>query len=463
MVRLKRDQGSIRPPARGSSLSDPRGLFSARQRGPITIGLLVVAEAMLWLVARPAGEPSARYVGQLLGAEAILLLSVGLVLISVLPWVETWFDGIDRVAIWHRRVEIIGLALLVPHIALASNPAGTAIGRPLAGAVGLFVLAAWAILPRWQSVLPSPLRGLVLAARDAPVLRNIRRVFGGYERWRALHRTTGLFVATGFAHGLLDATPFAHAPVLRWSYVLIGGVGLGFYAYRELLARFFLPHHDYEIDTVHDLGDGLVEIALRPLGRPIEFVAGQFAIVYLEGKDGWHRHPFTIASAPREGIVRFTIKARGDWTSSLHEILEPGMPAVVIGPHGRFDYRKGTDRQLWIAGGVGVAPFLSWLRALDGDLPHRIDFFYAARGEPPFAEEIRAIVARHDSLHAHLIDTSVEGRLTAEDIMARAGAGAGDLSIFMCGPQDMVQTFQAGFRRAGIPARRVRHEYFNWR
>ena len=114
-------------------------------------------------------------------------------------------------------------------------------------------------------------------------------------------------------------------------------------------------------------------------------------MIYLEAKDGWHRHPFTISSAPHEDVVRVTVKALGDYTSRLQELIEPGMPAVIGGPHGRFSHWRGTERQVWIAGGVGVAPFLSWLRALDGQLPHRVDFFYSADGEAPFAEEIREI------------------------------------------------------------------------
>jgi len=441
------------------------GRFVAREVGPATIGVLVCGMGVLWLVARPAGGPTGSYVGQFLGAESILLLSIGLVLISTLPWVEEWFDGIDRAAIWHRRVAITGLVLLAPHILLSSNPHGTTLGGPLGviGAIGLVALALWAILPRWQSVVPSPLRGLVRAAREAPVVRDVRRMFGGYDRWRALHRTTGLFVAAGFVHGVLDGTSFHNAPVLRWSYVAVGAVGVGFYVYRELLARFFLSLHDYEVDAVREIGDGLVEVALRPIGRRVEFVSGQFAMVYLEAKDGWHRHPFTISSAPQEDVLRVTVKALGDYTSRLQELIEPGMPAVIGGPHGRFSHRKGTDRQVWIAGGVGVAPFLSWLRALDAHLPYRVDFFYTADGEAPFADEIRGIADRFESLRAHMIDTSVDGRLTVEHVLAVADSDRSGLSVFMCGPQGMLRSFQTQLRRAGVPSRQIHREYFDWR
>jgi predicted ferric reductase len=439
--------------------------FVARDVGPATISILVVAQAVLWVLAKPSGEPTGRHIGQLFGVESILLLSIGLVLISTLPWVEEWFDGIDRAAIWHRRVAITGLILLAPHILLSSNPDSTALGGPLGliGVIGLVTLALWAILPRWQSVVPRQLRGLVIAARDAPVARDVRRIFGGYDRWRMLHRTTGLFVAAGFAHGVLDATSFDHSAVLRWSYVAVGGIGIAFYVYRELLSRFFRSLHDYQVDAVREIEKGLVEIAMRPIGRGMTFVPGQFAMIYLEAKDGWHRHPFTITSAPHEGVVRVTVKALGDYTSRLQELIEPGMPAVIGGPHGRFSHFRGTDRQVWIAGGVGVAPFLSWVRALNGDLPHRVDFFYAAEGPPPFAAEIREIADRHPSLHAHLIDSSVEGFLTVDRILAAADGDPRALSVFMCGPAGMLRSFTTQLRAAGVKPRRIHREYFDWR
>lgn len=79
-------------------------------------------------------------------------------------------------------------------------------------------------------------------------------------------------------------------------------------------ARHFLSLHDYQVDAVRELDEGLVEVVMRPLGRHVDFVPGRFAMVYLEAKDGWHGHAFTIAGAPHEGLVRVTVKALGDYS-----------------------------------------------------------------------------------------------------------------------------------------------------
>jgi len=70
----------------------------------------------------------------------------------------------------------------------------------------------------------------------------------------------------------------------------------------------------------------------------------------------------------------------------MRESVQPGMPAVIGGPFGRFSHGKGGDHQVWIAGGGGIGPFLSWLRALDDEPgPNRIDFFYTSTdGGAPF-------------------------------------------------------------------------------
>ena len=117
-----------------------------RDVGPVTVAVIAAAYALVWYLGEPDGQAAGSFLGQLFGAESVLLLSIALVLISTLPWVERWFDGIDRAAIWHRRLAIVGLFLLVPHVLLSKGGAN-ARGGSLAviGTVGLVGLALWAV------------------------------------------------------------------------------------------------------------------------------------------------------------------------------------------------------------------------------------------------------------------------------------------------------------------------------
>ncbi|MFJ6088008.1 hypothetical protein ACIQI8_42255 [Streptomyces sp. NPDC092369] len=40
-----------------------------------------------------------------------------------------------------------------------------------------------------------------------------------------------------------------------------------------------------------------------------------------------------------------------------------------------FDHTLGGPRQIWIAGGIGIAPFLGWLTHTAAE-PPRTDLFY---------------------------------------------------------------------------------------
>jgi predicted ferric reductase len=457
-----------------------------RRVGPAGLAVAAAAFALLWVITGPPAGGWVSFAGQLAGAEAVLLMSMAMILISVLPAVETWFDGMDRTAIWHRRLSVTGLVLLAPHVLFSSgdhphhpgaagpNPAGHSgvdLGGPLAqiGVWGLLALGVWAIAPRWRTMLPWIGPHLARSADRLTAYPAVRRVLaasrwvlGGYERWRSLHRLTGLFLAAAFVHGLLDGTMFGAAR-LRWTYVATGTVGLAFYAYRETLARHFLPLHDYQVATVTPVGSGLTELALAPLGKPLTYRPGQFAMLFLETGAGWRRHPFTMSGAPGE-TLRFTIKALGDDTARMQTLVRPGMPAVVGGPHGRFDRARGTERQIWIAGGIGITPFLSWLRALDEHAPPgRVDLFYSTEGEAPFAAEITAIGRDHPGLRVHLHDTAAAGYLTADRVLGRVGGDPRELSVFLCGPAAMVGGFVRRFRQAGVRARNIHREHFDWR
>ena len=423
--------------------------------GAVLLILVAIGNVALWMVARPPGQPTSRYAGEICGAEAVLLFSFSLVLATLLPAVERAFAGLDRVAAWHRRAATAGVLLLLPHVVLAtSSPDRYATGiGPGLGQVALFgllVLSVWALAPKLRAARwPGPIRRLARAS---------------YERWLTVHRLTGLFVIAAVAHGVLVDPALHGSTLLRVAYLTIGGVGIAAYAYRELFARFVVPVHDYTVADVRRPNDATLEVSLEPVRQPLSFVPGQFVFLAFGGPAGWQRHPFSIASGPAERRLEVAIKAVGDYTRDLHDTLRPGTPAKAAGPFGRFDYRHGGHDQIWIAGGIGVTPFISWIRGLDPAFDRHVDFYYSVAGKADavYREEIDAAGARHPTLHPHLVYTDHDGLLTAQTAAGGRPRGA-DVWIYLCGPPPMTAALADGFHGLGIPPSRVRWEQFDIR
>jgi predicted ferric reductase len=98
-----------------------------------------------------------------------------------------------------------------------------------------------------------------------------------------------------------------------------------------------------------------------------------------------------------------------------------------------FDYRLGEPRQIWIAAGIGITPFISWIRALNGSLDYEVDFYYSAADEASalFADEITAATARYPSLTLHLVRTTATLLRPVQIWPAHPTTRS---SVYVCGP-----------------------------
>ena len=205
---------------------------------------------------------------------------------------------------------------------------------------------------------------------------------------------------------------------------------------------------------------------MRPLnGKPAQR-AGQFAFISFPGQGALaEAHPFTISSAPGEENLRFAIKASGDWTRSLMTQAKPGMRAQVEGSYGRLDHQTGGGRQIWIAGGIGVTPFLSWVRNLGSQLTQEVHFFYTVRAEADglFWPEFADAATKHGTFYATRNVSSVSGSLTLARIREACGGNIADCHVYLCGPLPMTQAFVKQFKAAGVPAAQLHFEEFNFR
>jgi predicted ferric reductase len=439
--------------ADGSRAGSP--VAGSGRAGVVALVMVAVAYPVLWELARPGGQPLGRFLGELCGAEAVLLFSCSLVLATLLAPIERAFGGLDRVAWWHRRAAVAGVLLLIPHVALVSSTPdryATSLGHVLGdiALIGLLVLAVWALAPR-----------LRVARWPGPIQRMARAT---YERWLTAHRLTGLFVMVAVVHGAIVDPVLRDSALLRVAFLTVGAAGTIAYLYRELLARYVVPIYDYTVADIHRPNKTTLEVTLTPVHKQLTFAPGQFVFLALGGCGGWQRHPFSVSSPPSDRHLELTIKASGDYTRDLYEQIQPGIPAKLAGPFGGFDYRQGGADQIWIAGGIGVTPFLSWIRSIDGRFDRQVDFFYsvAHADDAVHLAEIRGVADRHPSLRVHLVCTDTDGKLTPEAVMHHTSRGLSPW-VYMCGPPAMMQAFSAGLRKLGVPSGRIRWEQFDVR
>lgn len=419
--------------------------------GNLTFILLVVLTGAVWGIFPPADNGIENYeryfIGMLLGSLVIVLMSFSLFLSTRPRWAEPYFGGLDKMYMTHRRTSTAAFLLMFLHfLMIPISVTDLGVGNLLA------ILAFLGIL------------GIVLPTL-APRIPFLGKLGGeNYESWKKLHRYIGLFFIAGYLHSITVHAPPASIAI-NWNQLFVF-LGIGSYFYTEILGRFLRKYVPYRVEAVHHPGPSLSEVVLRAAKAPIAaYRAGQFLFVRFLASGLNEAHPFTISSAPHEDVLRVTVKASGDFTRRLFTDLQSGTEAVVEGPYGMFDYKQGGSRQIWIAGGIGVTPFLSFLRDMKGSLPFDVDLYYAVRhaDEAVFLKEMEAAAESHAGLRLHLHVSSKAGSLTVKDMVRNAGGDIREHHVYMCGPLPMLQAFKESFRAAGLPDSSLHFEEFNFR
>ena len=422
-----------------------------KNTGNLVFILLVLLTIFIWLIFPPEREGVenyARYLaGMTLGSLVLVLMSFSLFLSTRPRWAEPYFGGLDKMYLTHRHTSTAAFLILFVHLLVVPlHVFDLALGNYLA------IIAFSGIV---SIVLPTL----------APRIPFLNRMTGEtYEGWKKLHRFIGIFFILGYLHSITVNAPTAKIAI-NWNQVFVF-LGIGSYLYTELFGRFFKKYVPYTVEAVNHPNSSTTEVVLRPKKDLItKHRAGQFLFVRFLEKGLNESHPFTISSAPNEDGLRLTIKACGDFTRRLFANLKAGTDAIVEGAYGMFDYRTGGPKQIWVAGGIGITPFLSFIRDLKDDLNHHVDFYYTVRhkDEAIFVDEIEKIVTKYPRLKPYIRFSAVHGSLTVDDIVKNAGGDIRGHHVYMCGPLPMVQAFEKKFAEAGVSRENIHFEEFNFR
>jgi predicted ferric reductase len=174
-------------------------------------------------------------------------------------------------------------------------------------------------------------------------------------------------------------------------------------------------------------------------------------------------HPFTISSVPGTPQFRVLVKALGDCTTRMQH-LHAGVIARVQGPYGAlFRAMDFTRPQLWLAGGIGITPFLPMAAALPADAAG-VDLYYFARdaGEAFGLDALRNAAANHPRLRVYARLANDDAQAMRAAVLA-SSAPLGAREVYLCGPPGMVQSALAWLAAAGVAPEQIHAERFDFR
>lgn len=224
--------------------------------------------------------------------------------------------------------------------------------------------------------------------------------------------------------------------------------------------------HEVRLEGREDVAAGTMAFRLsRPAG--FGFKAGQSITLSLlepPPEANSTQRIFSLAGAPFEEQLTIATRMReGSAYKRALKGLPLGATLKLKGPRGLMTLHEDPSRAaVFIAGGIGITPFMSMLRqAAHERLARPLYLLYSNRGpaDAPFLAELQRLAQGNDSFRLLARMTDAEG-FVDEATVKRFVAGAAAPLYYLAGPPAMVTALKGILRGAGVPDQDVRSEQF---
>jgi len=386
-----------------------------------------------------------RSVGQISGLLGMSFFAGSIILSVRTKFVDKLFGGLNFVYRDHHWLGTVGFCFLLVHpLALAYRLAL----QSLTVAANFLIpnVTNWSIFLGIISLLLLMLL-LVMTYFWKPT----------YHKWFLSHKFMALAYAIGWWHLLTIDSDVSISTSLRWYYYALGLTSVAVIIYRVIGVRKLVPRATYSVSKIIELSPGLWDIYLKAVTNPISCREGQFAwFTFINKNLRRDAHPFSVAGSNAQGDLRVVIKALGDQTSNLGE-LAIGDQVLVEGPYGSFGH-KPDIKQLWIAGGIGITPFLSLACSHSDKESVVLIHSVADASQNIFAKEFPNI--RSASIKFIPWISAVRGLLNAE-VINKEVPDWRERTILLCGPIPMMKSLRKQFVKFGADKNKIISEDFN--
>ncbi len=329
-------------------------------------GIPILEIILIIILSPPNYDSQTRLIGALAGVVSYAFFTFEFILTARPVPIEKEM-GQDKLIKFHMWMSVLALLLAVAHMQQTMNSGDSY--KPLIPMIGYGILIGYAliILLAYFFLSKKPKPGKTLAIR--------------YNISMFIHNFSMLVTVVLLRH-VMQAEATTESLILKIIYIGHFLVALGYWIYHKVVRTILLKKSPYTVTEIRKETKDIWALVLSKVdGKVMDYEAGQFGYLSILQK-GFSKefHPFSYASSPNEDKITILIKELGDYTLKLGEI-KVGTMALLDGPYGSFKPLTGTqDELVFIAGGVGITPFLSSLGVLKETAPDKkVTLLYGMR------------------------------------------------------------------------------------
>jgi len=217
------------------------------------------------------------------------------------------------------------------------------------------------------------------------------------------------------------------------------------------VAKVGVSSHAGVVASIDHLSETTTQFAIRLDDRgALGFLPGQYVNIQVPGTD--QTRSYSFSSGPRADEVAFLLRNTdtGALPTYLRERAKEGDRVEFQGPLGSFYLRPVQRPVLFLAGGTGLAPFLSMLHKLAQDgADHPIHLIFGVTNDPDLVkmEELEAYAQQIPSFSFACTVADESSSYPNKGYVTRyiepEHLNGGDVDVYLCGPPPMVDAVRS--------------------
>jgi len=387
--------------------------------------------------------------GKLAGLIGFLFLSILIISGDTARFFDRFF-GMDRIIKFQRKFALITTIFVLSHPVFFVFSDSFYLNY---------------LIPFYASV-PLALGAIALYLYVVIMVSSILYKRISYQIWQYIHVLTYVLFFFSFYHALNVGSDAENVLVKTTFGVLLIGIATGgiyriCYKIKHRKFKCFVKEIKWETRDVFTLK--------LDTNKKLSFKPGQFCFLRLNKDKLYARHPFTISSSPNEDSLNFTMKITGRFTKIASQ-LKQGEEVIVDGPFGIFTVKNDGKDLVFIAGGVGITPFISMIKdRLHSAKQQNITLLYGAktRKDIIFRKELDEVNKKWFKKVYVLSNEKKSskywknGRIDSEIIRNNVVDLQNSL-FYICGPEPMKDEMVKILTNMGVKKQNIKIESFFW-